>query len=422
MRAVVDRVLDDLPQLSAVLDRARAKFISMNGPAGTLHLSEEEATATRRLGCHVPTRRRLTLAELDRALRESSIGEGLRRVLEAVGGPLQTREEADAARAALWTRLQMRLFLTPKTDAGRTRLARWVEVDSRHLELLSHQKDGVQDSTALQVATALDQLPADGTTELLAHFAARVAGNAHTFDEDRPAGRLLLRALAALSGAMSANTNREGREEVLAAAGLLLDDLSSDVLIIGFEGGAEYVEAATMAWHPIRLPLYALVRNASLRPVHGRSVFAVENPPVFRMLMDRAAALSPERRPALVCTSGHFSVAVRRLLDQLARDGARILYSGDFDARGVDIALRLRSRLPTAVSLWRMGPEEHAFACQGPTAGPGIDAATRTRIAADLPELARLLAGGTAHQETLIEQLWADVHEICMTASPSANR
>jgi uncharacterized protein (TIGR02679 family) len=405
-------VLQDVPSLGDILAQARKKYVSLSRVAGELPLSSKEVEGARKLGCKVSRSGKLTLEELDRALGETILQRGLVAVLEEIdGGSIQTRLDVNAEIARAYEEYLTTLRAAAVTEEGRSRLDAWIEADSKHLRQEALRDGSVAD--AVHVAKALDALPGEGEPDMLASFSARLTANAHTFDSDQPAGRLLLRALRPLypdlelSGALSS----ADREEVLSAAGILIDDVSSDVLLIGFSASSPTLRAAVDEWLPLRLPLYALDRLPDIHPARGTTAYAVENPSVFRILMERAASLPSESRPALVCTSGHFSLATQRLLEKLASQPVRIRYSGDFDLRGIEIALALRDSYPSVVELWRMAATDYATALLGADIRAPLTESEARRLRRKSREYADLLIRGTAHQETIVDLLWSDIQD-----------
>lgn len=410
MKSDLRAVLQDVPSLQDILARARKKYVSLSRVAGELPLSSEGVEGARKLGCKVSRSGKLTLEELDRALGETVLQRGLVAVLEEIdGGPIQTRLDVNAEIARAYAEYLTALRAMAVTKEGQSRLDAWIEADSKYLRQEALRYCSVAD--AVHVVKALDALPGEGEPDMLASFSARLTANAHTFDPDQPAGRLLLRALRALypdlglSGALSS----ADREEVLSAAGILIDDVSSDVLLIGFSASSPTLRAAVDEWLPLRLPLYALDRLPDIHPARGTTAYAVENPSVFRILMERAALLPAGSRPALICTSGHFSLATQRLVACLASQAVKIRYSGDFDLRGVEIALALRDSFPHSVDLWRMTVDDYAGAREGADVGPPLSESEERRLRRRSPEYADLLIKGTAHQETIVDLLWADI-------------
>ncbi|QSO49200.1 DUF2399 domain-containing protein [Alicyclobacillus mengziensis] len=147
---------------------------------------------------------------------------------------------------------------------------------------------------------------------------------------------------------------------VYCSFGILLDDVSSLVLVTRLSGVAE---------RPTALPLLTIDELAVTE--NPGPVFVVENPSVFGTLVDRTEGLGKEftgasesrgdtrartRRPdgsPLICTSGQPSVAALHLLDKLTSAGSTIYYSGDFDVAGIQMAVALADRYGKSFVPWR---------------------------------------------------------------------
>lgn len=240
-------------------------------------------------------------------------------------------------------------------------------------------------------------------------FANEVAGHPHALDLDRPARRYLDRLLMALFPEVEVDLplGAEDREALLAAAGLASDDISSDVTVANLDGDGPIPEAMRATGLPLTLPLMTV---NGMGPVCARfgTVWVVENPPVFRILLSSLAEVPPAERPTLVCTAGQLSVGARKLLDLLVAGGAILRYSGDFDRGGLAIARGLVRRYGSAVRLWRMDVESHVQAVKPNAVKP----ATRLRgtLRSEFPELCSAIEShGAAFHESLAEVLIKDI-------------
>jgi uncharacterized protein (TIGR02679 family) len=132
-------------------------------------------------------------------------------------------------------------------------------------------------------------------------------------------------------------------------------------------------------------------------------VFVVENPAVFSSLQGAAATLA--------CANGHLSLAALKLLDVLVEGGATLRYSGDFDAGGLTIAQGLLRRYGDQVRLWRMDVASYEAALAPGATRP--DPALMQSLRGAFPELVdRILEGGVAYQEALLNLLAKDIHRV----------
>ena len=128
---------------------------------------------------------------------------------------------------------------------------------------------------------------------------------------------------------------------------------------------------------------------------------------VFSQLCDQAERFhSP-----LVCTSGQPSVAALRLLDLLAAGGVDLYYSGDFDGKGLSIAVQLLARYPDRLKLWRMTPEDYGQCLCDTALGGGSAALLRSCAGTVLEETAEAVARQqrAGYQELLLAGLEDDL-------------
>lgn len=193
----------------------------------------------------------------------------------------------------------------------------------------------------------------------LAVLSARVTGNPHYFDKSNPAGRLLLQGISYISGIKLTGLS-ETEKEIYSAFNIEPDTVSGAAAAIGvrlFDSGhhehpgykyfADNGEVCLISVSGLSKIEYA--------DCDGKTVYIVENPMVFSALSDTAA----ECGSCLVCTFGQIKYSGLRLIDMLAESGCRILYSGDFDPEGMQIADRLVSRNKN-IRPWRMSPEDYS--------------------------------------------------------------
>ncbi|HEX8395133.1 MAG TPA: TIGR02679 family protein [Longimicrobium sp.] len=396
--------------LAEVLEAVVKKYHDRNGVSGSVRLSsDEQVTALRRLGCRRLGSGRLHLDDLENALRASPFQCGVVDALEAWSGrPPTTRAGVRGAADAAWACFAERLT-GGRSEREGDPVAIWLAEDERYVRGEWERGGENVGRDLLRVADAGRALRPEHDARPLAVFANEVAKDPHALDLDRPARRFFDRLLLALfaDAEVALPLRAEGREALLAAAGLAPDDISSDVVVANLEGEGAIPMAMRATGLPLTLPLMTV--NA-LGPVRARFgvAWVVENPPVFRILLGSLADVPPGQRPTLVCTAGQLSVAARKLLDVLVGGGATLRYSGDFDPGGLKIARGLVRRYGEAVRLWRMDAESHARAVQ-PNAPKPPPGSLRTLRAA-FPELcAAVEEHGVAYQESLEEGLVADV-------------
>ncbi|MFB4197614.1 TIGR02679 family protein, partial [Streptomyces carpaticus] len=337
------------PELTRLRDRLRHRLASGRALTGKLTLPDAtpaERTAVSALLGRPPTTARsltITLQDLDRVLRTSGAAPaGLAWAVTELTGPVPVRAEEARALAHAWEQA-----FSPLTALLTTRpeLAAW----HAHLREtgLARRLLRTPDEAAPVLATLaglLAHLPLS-PPQALSTFAAQRTGNAHALD-DGPLATLTLDAVRALTGAPP-GSGAQWRRDTWAAAGILLDELSSQVLTLALPGDphtptGRALTALTSVGEPAILTLRQLIRTPPRLPAGG-TVYVCENPTV---VLAAADLLPPTGCAPLICLQGQPSVAALRLLDLLSSSGWTIHYHGDFDWGGVRIATRLKSAVP----------------------------------------------------------------------------
>lgn len=194
----------------------------------------------------------------------------------------------------------------------------------------------------------------------LAVLSAAITGDSHYFDNTRTAGRLLLKGLACTVG-MPESKSAEEEKAVYAEFGIEPDSISSMTAAVGIrlyksdmrEHSAFKIFADT---GEICLISMANLTDIGGADTDGKAVIAVENPMVFTALSGAAA----EYGCGLICTSGQLKTSGIKLLQMLAEAGCKILYSGDFDPEGLQIADKILCRFSEYdVHAWHMSEEDY---------------------------------------------------------------
>jgi uncharacterized protein (TIGR02679 family) len=290
----------------------------------------------------------------------------------------QAKREAHAIHQAEFraTLLSIALAL-PEGSQGK----HWLEHGPHGQEwIFSRHKNSPVDEQERQlklvryIASALDQLPEPGAPERLALFAQRTSGDPHMLDPDRAAGRLLLLALSDLandreeSGYSLAKSpqNRAQALRLYGGAGLLVDMISSNVAVFNlaealYLNGMPDPLVQAAGKRVLLLPMRQLLEWKQLVPM-STTIYVFENPQVFEEVI--AALGSVAALPTLVCTSGWPSAAALTLLQQLLEESPdnRLYYSGDFDLKGLQIAVYLAARYPGRCHPWRFDPATYELA------------------------------------------------------------
>lgn len=244
----------------------------------------------------------------------------------------------------------------------------------------------------------------------LAVLSARVTGNPHYFDKSNPAGRLLLQGISYISGIKLTGLS-ETEKEIYSAFNIEPDTVSGAAAAIGvrlFDSGhhehpgykyfADNGEVCLISVSGLSKIEYA--------DCDGKTVYIVENPMVFSALSDTVA----ECGSCLVCTFGQIKYSGLRLIDMLSESGCRILYSGDFDPEGMQIADRIVSRNKN-IRPWRMSPEDYSGIDKSETISEKRLKILESISDSELQTTAELIlcSKKSAYQELLTETLRKDI-------------
>lgn len=397
------------PQLSRLLSAVRERRECLGRIGGRALVSgatpgERQAVAELfGLPTLPPDPIRIDLPRLDRALRESRFGVRLEEALTLLYGPLRDLTAERAERRSRWDALWLEAFGHPvvRRNPGLERWLGELRSDGVLRRLAGREEPERLLAGALTVLEELER----GASRLQV-LASRALGSSHALDPGRPTSTLVLRALAVLAD-RPFPASAAGRRELWESAGVVSDELSCDVLSAGLvpSGGGHLGDALrsfARAGEPARLTLRQLSGRGLVFP-KGLTVRICENPIVVASAADRwGPAVSP-----LVCAGGQPSQAVRRLLSDLADQGARLLYHGDFDWPGLRIANGLRQSLP--LSPWRFGAADYRRARQA-----GMDGPRLTGEPVSVPwdeELPKAMAehGVAVEEEAVLEDLLGDL-------------
>jgi uncharacterized protein (TIGR02679 family) len=393
-----------VPALSRLVDRL-AQRIELGRPlSGPLTLAGVSAAERTALGGLLGSRRggasvTVDLDAVAQTMRAAGIAPGLTSAVQSLAGPIVPRADLQAAQA------QARSLALAVVDgclhANEPWFADWVAWLSAG-PLTRLLRSDAADLIAQTVAV-LDRLPGAGLP--LSVLAERATGDTKALAPEEPLARLALRALALRAGC-APPADRAAQRELWASAGVIVDDLASQVLLLNvrtIEGGtvSGWLNDAADLGIPFRLTLQQL----RLRPVAAvaADIFVCENPAVLRAA---TAELGRDCAP-LVCTEGVPSAACHGFLEAAVAAGARLRWRADFDWAGLRITGAARAR--HAAAPWRMGSEDYAAALDAggsePLRGAPADSPWD-------PALAPLLAetGHAVMEERLIPQLLADLH------------
>lgn len=404
------RRLLDTPDTAWLLSRMRRRlestgFLSGNVVKAQATLSER-AAAARLVGAPVRSGRAVTVSldAINAMLQRSGAwSTGLESAVVALTGPVTTVEARTAEREG-WVAARQALR---KLGTERAELAPWAEsiVGSSAFTRAAKTVADAQILAGRLVAIA-NALPSSG--ESLGVFSARTIGDAHRLDNGTSLGTLAMRMAAAL-GALSTDapvTSARWRREAWGSVGVVIDELSSMVLVLGLSGGTETATARSLAalaadGEPALLTLRQL--NVSSIGEIPSDVFVCENPAVVAA----AAEVLGASCPPLVCVSGQPGAAAIRLLITLAEGGATLRYHGDFDWGGMTIARSLGRRVDWLP--WRYDAQAYSEAIASlpdlpPLKGSAVDTTWDPALAP------AMIAGGfKVEEEQVLESLIADL-------------
>lgn len=228
------------------------------------------------------------------------------------------------------------------------------------------------ESIARNAALVLDDLTrSERRSQSRVELGARLSGDAHALDRDRPLHQVVIRGLAAAAG-VPVPTRGRSREALWARFGVDPDLLSRTCLLWGLRLAtdspfAARLDTAAEAGDPVHITEWDLRRSPSFVPAQGTRVLVCENPRVIEGLAESDAA-----GWAAVCTSGEPNLVVDKVLGHLARSGVELRYHGDFDWPGVAIANRAIDRY--GVVPWRMTADDYtrAVRADGLRLGEGV--------------------------------------------------
>jgi uncharacterized protein (TIGR02679 family) len=393
-------------ELGWLVDRIRVRLERGEPIDGTVTLvgatAEQRRAAARLLGHGVGrgTSLSVPLPEVDAALRRAGIVSGLRAAVESLTGPVRDR--------AAERTTELRQFQDALDGARRSPLAAakwhlaWLEEVSRDGSLTRLVRHG-QGHLLAQATAVLERLPS-GTSEpavLLPALAEAVTGDAKGLDATPLAG-LVLRAVALREG-VPAPSGRDAERALWTAAGVVADDLASQVLVLNIRAGGQglggWLTEAAETGEPFRVTLHQLTAMP-IMPL-AIDLRVCENPAVLRAA---AGQLGQDSAP-LVCTEGQPSVACLSLLQAAVSTGTRIHWHNDFDWPGLRATAAAIRRLGAAP--WLMGADDYRAAVAAsaePLKGPPAESPWD-------PELASLMqaSGRAVSEERQLTALLAEL-------------
>jgi uncharacterized protein (TIGR02679 family) len=350
------------------------------------------------------------LDQVDQVLRHAEICDGLRQAVEELCGPVPNLRELRARQANRWHRLYE---TTRQQLRANTALVRWLDdlIRCGLLRRLSRGDIGQAQELLESCLALVEKIPARGMP--IAELAALVCGDSHGLDVGRPLGTLGVRVAAALAD-LDTWRGSEARREAWARVGVLCDELSGPVLVLGLTAADDGLTSRALRLHaeagePYRVTARQLLRHRPcLAPVvANRAVFICENPSVVAAAANRLGA---DCAP-LICTDGQPRTPARLLLGLLSAAGAELHYHGDFDWPGIHIANLIIYRY--LARPWRMATDDY-LATTGGTKLQGRP------VPADWDydlDAAMLEQGRAVHEEQVLNDL---INDLCIGTHSSA--
>lgn len=397
------------PALQRLLQRLRRRLQRGQSLQGSLTLggaTPAERTAVDALLGRPPTRGESLSIDLDllgELLAESGIAPDLPTAVETLLGPVPNQRAASARSeqewADLWQQAQQQFAPWPTLQDWLNQLA-----TLGTLKRLAEGEVGQAHSLLAETFQLISTFPVQGVP--LAALAARVFGDAHALDPGSPRATLAVRAAARI-GDVEFDDTAEGRRMAWASVGVSNDELSTPVLTLNLPATLDsplgkLLRIAGKTGEPAHVTLRALLRwPLSHDPgLHGRTVFACENPTIVALAADQLGS----RCTPLICVNGQFATPALVMLRQLRAAGARIRYHGDFDPTGLLITQRALKE--SDGEPWRMSTTDYAQAPAGPPLAP--DANLTSPWAPDLATAMRR-RGCAIHEEAVADSLLSDL-------------
>lgn len=411
------------PELSWLVDRIRSRLERGEPIDGTLTLvgaSAAQRRAAARLLGHSASRGSLLSVSLPAVAQElwrASAAPNLIAAVEVLGGPVRNIAAERAGDLQRWNDALVSARSSPL--AGQAWYADWLKsiirdgtvgrvIRQGRPEVISHA------AAVLEHLSEHDSPPGPGeqsvvgryrseaATVTLSALAAAVLGDANALTDALLSG-LVLRGLAEREG-VRPPADQEAVQALWNVAGVVTDDLASQVLVLNVRAGGEplgrWLTEAAETGMPFRITLRQLA-SAPLLP-WAIDVFVCASSALLRAAADELGADSP----ALVCTEGEPSVACMQLLQAAASSGSTVHWHSDFSwpgLRSTTIAVRRLKALP-----WLMGAADYAGALAAGAADPLLGGTEESPWDPRLAEIMRM-SGRAVSEERLAGRLLADL-------------
>ncbi|MGL6201332.1 MAG: TIGR02679 family protein [Lachnospiraceae bacterium] len=357
-----------------LLDAMREKYRSFGTVKGTLvlrkaTLNEKDAVGgLMQRNFQSETDIRVTSSGLMKALCHTPYTNyTLDQVVKAYyGGEIRSKKEEEAAgRQAEMEYFEEILGLFKQTGSGEwlTRVINFHEAGWDYLHRHYRQDAGKLRAALTRALDAGNQLPVfTGTVSRVALFAANVTGDPHAFDYGRMESHILLYIIRYhLQLDKGEGISAVDKMRLYHLAGIRKDDLLNNTTVYGIscvtDTGCEH--AGTKGFleerEPLILTLNLLFKTREMLVTETKRVYVVENSGVFSELVEQLR----DNSVSMMCTNGQMTAASQLMIEMLVKQGCEIFYSGDFDPEGLQIADKLKTKIPS-IHLWHFSTEDYA--------------------------------------------------------------
>lgn len=358
-----------------LLDEMREKYRSFGTVKGTLVLRKATSKEKDAVGglmqrnFQSETDIRVTSSSLMKALSQTSYSDyTLDQLVKAYyGTDIRSKKEEEAAgRQAEMAYFEEILGPFKQTGSGEwlTRVISFHEAGWDYLHRHYRQDAGKLRAALTRALGAGNHLPVfNGTVSRVALFAANMTGDPHAFDYGRMESHILLYIIRYhLKPDKGEGISAVDKMRLYHLAGIRKDDLLNNTTVYGIscvtEVGCEH--AGTKGFleerEPLILTLNLLFKTRELLVSETKRVYVVENSGVFSELVEQLY----EESVSMMCTNGQMTAASILMIEMLVEQGCEIYYSGDFDPEGLQIADKLKTRVPS-IHLWHFSTEDYAF-------------------------------------------------------------
>jgi uncharacterized protein (TIGR02679 family) len=410
-------------ELSWLVERIRSRLERGEPIDGTVTLVSaspaQRKAAARLLGRSVShgTTLSVPLRAVSEELWRASAAPSLVAAVEVLGGPVRDVAAERAQDLRRWNDALASARSSPL--AAHAWYGEWLKSISRDGtvgRLIRQGRAGAisQAAAFLEHLSHHDAPPDPGDTTLVGHYLSQTAtvtlpslAAAVTGDENALAdgvlSALVLRGLADREG-VGAPVGAAAEQALWDAAGVVTDDLASQVLVLNIRAGGEplgrWLTEAADAGQPFRVTLRQLACTHLLP--WALDVFVCSSSALVRATADE---LGPDG-PALVCTEGEPSAACMRLLQAAASSGSAVHWHADFSwagLRGTAIAARRLQAKP-----WLMSAADYSQALADGGAEPLKGAAEPSPWDPDLAEMMRT-TGRAVSEERVAGRLLSEL-------------